>query len=131
MVKAQETSLSASPANQDTIGQQYVEAQLQVPYPKPSTAPCSCVEYVRTRRGDLDVTWGTPYLYAKKHQGKEEPWVGAVAITKEGKVWHAVHVEWVSATEIGISEQNYEKAPGCPVTRRILKRASSTIHAYF
>ncbi len=99
-------------------------------YVPPPVEKCSCVAYIRTKRPDLNETWGTPYLYSKKNQGKKEAFVGAVGISKEGPVWHTWYVEWVTETEIGISEQNFSKAPGCPVTRRTLKKDSILIHDF-
>lgn len=63
------------------------------------------MSYVKSRRPDLTDPWGSPYLFAKSHELKETPWVGAVGISREGPVWHAWFVESVEGDLI--SECNF------------------------
>lgn len=69
--------------------------------------PSSCVSYVKFRRPDLDVPWGTPKRYASTHELSKEPWVGAVGISSEGPVWHTWVVESIASDSMVISEVNF------------------------
>lgn len=79
--------------------------------------PGSCVSWVKYKRPDLTMVWGSPKAYARTHTLVKTPAIGSVGISSEGPVWHTWFVEVIEGTNLLISECNY--TPGVCGTRTI------------
>jgi hypothetical protein len=86
---------------------------------------CSCLLSVQNWRRDFPRPIGTPNNF---HQVQPEPYIGAVIITKEGKVGHAGQVTSFTEDSITFRECNYTP---CACGTRTLPRDSSVIRGYF
>jgi len=84
---------------------------------------CSCLEYAKARRG-ITESLGYPNRIAPITQN---PFVGAIGLTTEGRLGHAFVVEEVKGDWIRVSEANYER---CKLTQRWLPIDSKIIRGY-
>jgi len=124
--------------NGDTLSQQFVYSNVQVmsvlpPKPVGSFNPCSCLSYVKYKRGITEIL-GTPKRVA---QGKTSltayewlsPTEGLIVILSEGPVWHVAYIEEVydDGTML-ISEANYLS---CKRKTRVISQNDEDIIAYF
>mgnify|MGYP007031180974 CR=1 FL=1 len=86
---------------------------------------CSCLLSVQNWRKDFPRPIGTPNNF---HNVKEDPYIGAVIITKEGRVGHAGQVTSLTEDSVTFRECNYTP---CACGTRTLPRDSSVIRGYF
>ena len=84
---------------------------------------CSCLEYAKTWRG-ITESLGYPNRISP---AKQNPFIGAIGLTTEGRLGHAFVVEEIKDGWIRVSEANYER---CKLTQRWLPNDSKVIRGY-